>query len=83
MQDIVRAFGSIIGVWTTTGAVDSTDSEDIMKHKGERHVPDFSKKPKTAHPVVPDRRAPNAPPLPRVPQVKPTATSAKSGRRGQ
>jgi len=54
-----------------------------MKHKGERHIPDFSTKPKTSRPVAPDRRAPNAPPPPRVPQTKPTSTSAKSGRRGQ
>jgi len=55
-----------------------------MKHKGERHIPDFSsKKPKAAHPVVPDRRAPAARPAPRVAQAKPAATSAKSGRRGQ
>ena len=72
-----------LGRQPATGAVESTDSEDSMKHKGERHIPDFSKKSKTAHPVVPDRRAPNAPPPPRVPQAKPAATSAKSGRRGQ
>jgi len=54
-----------------------------MKHKGERNIPDFSKKPKADHPVSPDRRAPNAPPPPRVPQSKPQSTSAKSGRRGQ
>jgi len=54
-----------------------------MKRKGERHIPDFSKKPKTARPVVPDPRAPNAPPPARVPQAKPQSTSAKSGRRGQ
>jgi hypothetical protein len=55
-----------------------------MKHKGERHIPDFSKKPKTNHPVVPDPRAPNAPPpATRTPQAKPPATSSKSGRRGQ
>ena len=54
-----------------------------MKHKGERHIPDFSKKPKAARPAVPDPRASTAPPPPRVPQPKPQATSAKSGRRGQ
>jgi hypothetical protein len=54
-----------------------------MKHKGERHIPDFSKKPKAAQPVVADRRAPNAPPPTRAMQAKPPATSAKSGRRGQ
>ena len=53
-----------------------------MKHKGERNIPDFSKKPKTPHPVAPDPRAPNAPP-PARPQPKPPATSSKSGRRGQ
>lgn len=54
-----------------------------MKHKGERQIPDFSKKPKAAHPVVPDRRAPSVPPPTRAPQGKPQATSVKSGRRGQ
>jgi len=54
-----------------------------MKHKGERQIPDFSKKPKAAHPVVPDRRAPSVPNSKRTPQGKPQSTSAKSGRRGQ
>lgn len=54
-----------------------------MKHKGERNIPDFSKKPKTPQPVAPDRRAPGAPPPTRTPQPKPQATSSKSGRRGQ
>jgi len=54
-----------------------------MKHRGERNIPDFSKKPKTGHPVMPDPRAANSPPPPRKPQVKPPATSSKSGRRGQ
>ena len=52
-----------------------------MKHKGERHIPDFSKKPKTPHGVAPDRKA--ATPHDRAPQPKPQSTSAKSGRRGQ
>jgi hypothetical protein len=54
-----------------------------MKHKGERHIPDFSKKPKAQpHGVAPDRSA--APPqAARAPQPKPQATSSKSGRRGQ
>jgi hypothetical protein len=51
-----------------------------MKHKGERHVPDFSKKPKPQHGVAPDRK--NAAPPPRAPQPKPQSTSSKSGRRG-
>jgi hypothetical protein len=54
-----------------------------MKHKGERNIPDFSKKPKAIHPVAPDPRAPTAPPPAPLKQVKPHATSAKSGRRGQ
>jgi hypothetical protein len=53
-----------------------------MKHKGERNIPDFSKKPKTGQPVAPDGRASNAKPPARAPQVKPQATSSKSGRRG-
>jgi hypothetical protein len=54
-----------------------------MKHKGERKIPDFSKKPKASHPVTPDQHAPPAPPPVRAPQSKPQSTSAKSGRRGQ
>ena len=54
-----------------------------MKHKGERHIPDFSKKPKPDHPVGPDRKAMPAPPQVRTPQPKPQSTSSRSGRRGQ
>ncbi|MEO8562445.1 MAG: hypothetical protein ABI601_10245 [bacterium] len=54
-----------------------------MKHRGERHIPDFSKKTKGDHPAAPDRKAAAAPPKARAPQPKPQATSAKSGRRGQ
>ena len=57
--------------------------EGAMKQKGARNIPDFSKKPKTEHPVAPDRKAAPAPPQVRVPQAKPQATSSKSGRRGQ
>jgi hypothetical protein len=54
-----------------------------MKHKGERNIPDFSKKPKAApHGVAPDKNAPTPPPA-RAPQPKPQATSSKAGRRGQ
>jgi len=56
--------------------------EDSMKRKGERNIPDFSKKPKTSHSGTPDQQAPPAPP-PVRPQSKPQSTSAKSGRRGQ
>jgi hypothetical protein len=51
-----------------------------MKHKGERNIPDFSKKPKTPHGVTPDRKAPQ--PHDRATQPKPQSTSSKSGRRG-
>jgi len=54
-----------------------------MKQKGARNIPDFSKKPKTEHPVAPDRKTAPAPPQVRAPQPKPQATSSKSGRRGQ
>lgn len=55
-----------------------------MKHKGERHIPDFSsKKPKTKNPVAPDRGTAAATPHVKPPQVKPQTTSSKSGRRGQ
>jgi len=52
-----------------------------MKRKGERHIPDFSKKPKAQpHQTVnPDRKVE---PHGRAPQPKPQATSSKSGRRG-
>lgn len=53
-----------------------------MKHKGERNIPDFSKKPKAPpHGVAPDRNAAPPPPV-RAPQPKPQSTSSKSGRRG-
>jgi hypothetical protein len=72
--------------WTrdSHGGDEPTDTEDSMKHKGERHIPDFSRKAaKPGHPVVPDRQAAHAPPPVRAPQSKPPATSVKSGRRGQ
>jgi hypothetical protein len=56
--------------------------EGTMKHKGERHIPDFSKKAKPQHAVAPDRKA-APPPQARAPLPKPQATSSKSGRRGQ
>lgn len=55
-----------------------------MRHKGERHIPDFSNARKaTPHGVTPDRKAPktNAP-HPKAAQPKPHGTSSKSGRRG-
>jgi len=53
-----------------------------MKHKGERNIPDFSKKPKAPpHGVAPDKNAGPTKPV-RAPQPKPQATSSKSGRRG-
>ena len=58
--------------------------EDSMKRKGERNIPDFSKKPKGSHPVASDQQqAPATPPPVRAPQPKPQSTSSKSGRRGQ
>ena len=56
-----------------------------MRGKGERHIPDFSRKPKPAEhgAGAPDRTsAPTKPHVP-APQPKPHGTSAKSGRRGQ
>jgi hypothetical protein len=56
-----------------------------MRHKGERHIPDFSPKHKTAapHGVAPEpKRAKAATPV-RPAAIKPHGTSAKSGRRGQ
>jgi hypothetical protein len=54
-----------------------------MKHKGERHIPDFSSKKPTKNPVAPDRSPAAATPHVKPPQIKPQTTSAKSGRRGQ
>jgi hypothetical protein len=55
-----------------------------MKHKGERHIPDFSKKPKAPpHGVTPERTTGAASPPAKTPQPKPQSTSSKSGRRGQ
>jgi hypothetical protein len=56
-----------------------------MRHKGERHIPDFSPKTKSAapHGVAPEPRLSKPVHTPRPPAVKPHGTSAKSGRRGQ
>ena len=52
-----------------------------MKHKGNRSIPDFSKKaPASQHPQVPTPKG--AAPPPAVKTLKPRATSSKSGRRG-
>ena len=56
-----------------------------MRGKGERHIPDFSRKPKpVAHAAsAPERTvAPTKPPV-QTALPKPHGTSAKSGRRGQ
>ncbi|HEY0995579.1 MAG TPA: hypothetical protein VGD77_06285 [Gemmatimonadaceae bacterium] len=57
-----------------------------MRHKGERHIPDFAHHPKPVHatgatPAA--RKIEQAPVKRREPVAKPQATSAKSGRRGQ
>jgi len=54
-----------------------------MKRKGERHIPDFSKKPKTPGSTPSPRGGPTAAPPASAPRPKPQSTSAKSGRRGQ
>jgi hypothetical protein len=51
-----------------------------MKRKGERNIPDFSRKPKPTSHETPDTKATNV--HDRPPQPKPQATSSKSGRRG-
>ncbi|HUQ47324.1 MAG TPA: hypothetical protein VM053_03650 [Gemmatimonadaceae bacterium] len=55
-----------------------------MKHKGERHIPDFSsKKPKAKNPLAPDGGVAATTPHVKPPQTKPQNTSVKSGgRRG-
>lgn len=55
-----------------------------MKKKGNRSIPDFSRKAPRARGAAapqPDTRRPS-PPAPH-PTAKPAATSSKSGRRGQ
>ncbi len=54
-----------------------------MKRKGERHIPDFSKKPKTPGGAPTPRADGAAAPPVAPPRPKPQSTSAKSGRRGQ
>lgn len=61
-----------------------------MKHKGERHIPDFSNARKTtprgATPDPKDPKAARLAPRPNAAQTalpKPHGTSSKSGRRGQ
>lgn len=54
-----------------------------MKRKGERNIPDFSRKPKPAPGVSSTAKvAPPTQDRPLKPQPKPHSTSAKSGRRG-
>ena len=55
-----------------------------MKKRGNRNIPDFSRKaPQKGGPAAqPDMRGDKAPPPPPVANIKPQATSAKSGRRG-
>jgi hypothetical protein len=56
-----------------------------MRHKGERHIPDFAPKHKpmaVPHGVAPAAK-PSKPQPARPAAVKPHGTSAKSGRRGQ
>jgi hypothetical protein len=55
-----------------------------MKKKGNRNIPDFSKKPHVPATPSPDHKLdPHVPSTPRAQVVKPHATSMKSGRRGQ
>jgi hypothetical protein len=59
--------------------------ERIMRRKGERSIPDFSRKQQAApqRGMEPQRKVAPPPPMPRGGAIKPQATSAKSGRRGQ
>jgi hypothetical protein len=52
-----------------------------MKHKGNRDIPDFSKKRPAAPVALDSRQKPAAPPPPV--RGKPQAKSAKSGQRGR
>ena len=53
-----------------------------MKRKGERNIPDFSRKPKPAPGTAQNAKVAPIQDRPLKPQPKPKATSAKSGRRG-
>ena len=53
-----------------------------MKRKGERNIPDFSRKPKPVPGEAQGSRVVPVQDRPLKPQPKPHATSAKSGRRG-
>ena len=55
-----------------------------MKKKGNRNIPDFSRKPHTPNlPSAEHKVEAHVPATPRAQIVKPHATSMKSGRRGQ
>jgi hypothetical protein len=57
-----------------------------MKKKGNRDIPDFSRKPHSPSPHTPSAEHKvdaHVPSTPRAQIVKPHATSMKSGRRGQ
>ena len=55
-----------------------------MRHKGERHIPDFSPRHKPVpHGVAADPKPSKTVDRVRQVAVKPHGTSAKSGRRGQ
>jgi len=53
-----------------------------MKKRGNRNIPDFSRK-RPPKPFSAEDKTAKAPPPPPVPNIKPQSTSAKSGRRGQ
>jgi hypothetical protein len=63
-------------------------AEDLVRKKGPKDIPDFSRKRPPSRPVAPDQQAKHdaqhRPPPPAPTQtVKPPSTSQKSGRRGQ
>ena len=60
----------------------SQHQEDAMKKKGERSIPDFSRKRPQTPSVQDPRQNAAAPPPQVVRSIKPRSTSAKSGRRG-
>lgn len=53
-----------------------------MKKRGNRAIPDFSRKKPTGSTPVDNKAGTTAPKPPRVTVSKPQATSSKSGRRG-
>ena len=77
-----HALGFVMLYWRPDDP-NRADQEDLMKKKGNRNIPDFSRKrPSTVPNADLKQPAPTRVAAP-VTVVKPHSTSSKSGRRGQ